>query len=68
MKKNVGMIDRVVRIILAVGLTVLYFTGIIPGILGIVLMAFAGIFLLTSLIKTCPLYSIFGISTCPLKK
>ena len=63
-----GSIDRVVRIIIALLVAVLYFTGTITGTLGIILMAVAGVFLLTSILGTCPLYSIFGFSSCPLKE
>jgi hypothetical protein len=66
LKKNVGTIDRTLRIILGLGLLAgfllnrdgayswLYLIGIIP--------------LVTGLMSSCPLYSIFGLSTCPLKK
>lgn len=64
MKKNMGTTDRIVRVILAIVAAALYFTGTVSGTLGIVLMVAAGIFLLTSLISFCPLYPIFGISTC----
>jgi len=63
MKKNMGGADRVIRIIIAVIIAGLYFTGKITGTLGIVLLALAGIFVLTSFISTCPLYMPFGIST-----
>jgi hypothetical protein len=63
MKKNMGTIDKVVRVIIALAVGVLYFTNVITGVLGIVLLAVAIIFLLTSLIGTCPLYLPFGIST-----
>jgi len=63
MKKNMGSADRVIRSILAVVFVILYFTGIIPGVAGIVLMGLAGIFLLTSFVSSCPLYLPFGIST-----
>ena len=68
MKKNLGIIDRVSRVVLALLITTLYFTDVIAGTLGIVFMIFAGVFVLTSLIKSCPLYTIFGINSCPLKK
>lgn len=58
-----GSADRIVRIILAVVMGVLYFQGIVPGTLGIVLVVAAVIFALTSLISFCPLYPIFGLST-----
>ena len=66
MKKNVGMIDRVARIVLGLGLLIafamhaggrynwLYLVGIIP--------------LVTGLMSRCPLYSILGMSTCPLDR
>jgi len=65
MKKNMGTADKIVRIIIAAIVVILYFMNIIPGILGIVLMIFAGVFVLTSLISFCPLYLPFGIKTCP---
>lgn len=64
MKKNMGSTDRIVRIILAIVFGVLYFTGTVSGVLGIVLLILGGVFLATSLINFCPLYTIFGISTC----
>jgi uncharacterized MAPEG superfamily protein len=42
----------------------LYFTGTVTGTLGLVLVVAAGIFVLTSLVSFCPLYTILGISTC----
>jgi hypothetical protein len=66
MKKNMGTSDRVIRIILAIIVITLYATDKITGILGIVLMVLAGVFVLTSFIRFCPLYAPFGISTCKL--
>ncbi|MEZ4874145.1 MAG: DUF2892 domain-containing protein [Flavobacteriaceae bacterium] len=68
MKKNMGNGDRFIRIIIAVIIAILYFTGTIPGTLGLVLLILAGIFVLTSLISFCPLYAPFGINTCKVKK
>ena len=68
MKKNMGRADRIIRVIIAAIVGVLYFTGIISGILGIVLLVLAGVFVLTSLISFCPLYVLLGIKTCPAKK
>jgi hypothetical protein len=67
MKANMGTADRVIRIIIAAVIAVLYFMKVIPGTLGIVLLVLAGIFVLTSLISFCPLYAPFGISTCKKK-
>ncbi len=67
MKKNMGSADRIIRIIVAAIVVILYFTGTISGIWGIVLLILAGIFLLTGFISFCPLYVPFGISTCSIK-
>jgi len=67
MKKNMGTVDKAVRIIIALVIAGLYYGGVISGTVGIVLLVFATIFILTSLISFCPLYSIFGISTCKRK-
>ncbi len=63
MKTNMGTVDRIFRVILAVAVAVLYFTNVISGTVAIILGAIAGIFLLTSLVGTCPLYLPFGLST-----
>ncbi|MDO9275594.1 MAG: DUF2892 domain-containing protein [Lutibacter sp.] len=64
MKKNMGSADKLIRVLIAVVIAVLYYLGKIEGTLAIVLMAFAIIFLITSLVSFCPLYTIFGINTC----
>jgi len=64
MKKNMGSADRILRIIIAVIVAVLFFTGVISGLLGTILLILAVVFLLTSFISFCPLYTIFGIQTC----
>ena len=63
MKKNMGTLDKAVRILIAVVIAVLYFANIITGTLAIVLLVVAGVMVLTSLISFCPLYFPFGIST-----
>ncbi|MEX0289081.1 MAG: DUF2892 domain-containing protein [Flavobacteriaceae bacterium] len=67
MKKNMGTADRVIRVIIAAVIGILYSTGTLAGTLGIVLLILAGIFVLTSFISFCPLYAPFGISTCAVK-
>lgn len=67
MKKNMGNADRIVRIIIAAVIGLLYWQGIISGTLGLVLSVLAGVFLLTSLVSFCPLYTIFGLKTCKTK-
>lgn len=64
MKKNMGNTDKIIRLLLAIVIAALYFTGTLSGVLGIVLLAFAAIFVLTSFVSFCPLYLPFGISTC----
>lgn len=63
MKKNMGTTDKIVRVILAIVMIILYFQGVVTGFWGIVLLVLAGIFLLTSLVSFCPLYLPFGIKT-----
>jgi len=63
MKKNMGTIDRVIRILLAIIVAVLYMTGTITGTLAIILGIVAAIFLLTGLVGFCPLYVPLKIST-----
>ncbi len=64
MKKNMGGLDKIIRLAVAAVVAILYFTGIISGVLGIVLLVLAGVFVLTSLISFCPLYALIGLSTC----
>jgi hypothetical protein len=63
MKTNVGIIDRVIRIVVALVFIGLYFTNVVTGTLGIVLLVLAGVFTLTALIGFCPLYLPIGINT-----
>ncbi len=68
MKKNMGSADRIIRLLIAAVIAVLYFTNVITGTLGIVLLVAAGIFALTSFISFCPLYAPFGVRTCAVKE
>ena len=68
MKKNMGNADRIIRSLIAVFAAYLYFSGIVSGTMGIVLVVVAVVFLLTSLVSFCPLYTLVGLSTCPAKK
>ncbi|MCW8803160.1 MAG: DUF2892 domain-containing protein [Ignavibacteriaceae bacterium] len=63
MKKNMGLVDRSVRTVLAVVIAILYFTNQISGIAAIVLGLFAIVFLITSFMSFCPLYAPFKLST-----
>jgi len=68
MKKNMGTADRIIRSVIALIVAALYFSGVITGTIGMVLLILAIVFVLTSLVSFCPLYTLFGISTCPAKK
>lgn len=63
MKKNVGAVDKIIRILIAVVMVVLFFTHVITGTLGIILLVLSGVLVLTSIISFCPLYWPFGLST-----
>ena len=63
MKQNMGNLDRVLRIIVALAIIALYFTHIISGTVAIVGLALSAIFILTSFMSFCPLYLPFGIDT-----
>ncbi len=63
MKKNMGSLDKIIRILIAAVLVILYFTDVVTGTPGIVLLVVSGVFVLTSLISFCPLYLPFGLST-----
>jgi len=63
-----GSVDRIVRILIAAVIAVLYFTNIIGGTLGIILLIVGGVFLFTIFVSFCPLYAPFGFSSCKTKE
>lgn len=63
-----GNADRIIRLLIAAVFAYLYFGGVVTGTLGIVLAVLGGVFVLTSLISFCPLYTLVGLNTCPAKK
>jgi hypothetical protein len=63
MKANMGSLDRLVRVIIAITIGVLFYLGYLKDTLGIVLLIIAAIFLLTSLVSFCPLYAPFRLNT-----
>lgn len=67
MKKNMGGADRIIRLVVAAVIAVLYFTNTVAGTLGLVLLVLAVVFALTSFVSFCPLYAPFGLSTCARK-
>lgn len=64
MKKNMGKMDKGVRILVALLMMGLIYMELIPEPWSFVLLGLAGIFVLTSVISFCPLYTLFGINTC----
>lgn len=67
MKKNMGNLDRAIRVSIALIVVALVVFNIVEGVLAILLMVLAGIFVVTSAVSFCPLYTLFGFSTCPVK-
>lgn len=67
MKKNMGSIDKAIRIFVAAVIAVLYVAHVISGTLAIVLGIVAVIFVITSFMNFCPLYVLLGINTCKKK-
>ena len=63
-----GFTDKIIRLLVAAAIAILFFTDVITGTLGIILLVVAGIFVLTSLVSFCPLYLPFGLSTLRKKK
>ncbi|MBB3836732.1 uncharacterized membrane protein YtjA (UPF0391 family) [Runella defluvii] len=68
MKPNMGGADRIIRLVVAAIVAVLYFTGTLTGTIGIVALVVAAVFVLTSLVSFCPLYTLIGLNTCSVKK
>lgn len=68
MKKNMGVADRSIRIIIALAIGALYYFKLVDGILAYILLAFAAVFLLTSIVSFCPLYPLLGMNTCKKKE
>jgi len=63
MKKNMGNADRVIRFLIAALVAVLYFTNVITGVLAVILLVLSVVFILTSLVSFCPLYTLVGLNT-----
>jgi len=63
MKRNLSNIDRIARVVLAAVFAYLYFGGIMPGTIGLVLFVLGIVFVLTSIVSFCPIYAMFKFST-----
>jgi hypothetical protein len=64
MKKNMGSLDKLIRLLAAIVLIVLFYTNVLKDTLGVIALVVALVFTITSLISFCPLYTLFGIKTC----
>lgn len=64
LNKNMGTLNRIIRLVIAAVIAVLYFTGNLSGLAAIILGILAVVFVVTSLVSFCPLYVPFGLSTC----
>ena len=58
MNKNIGKTDKIIRIVAAVIISMVYITGKIPGTFGFILLSIGGILLITAVIDFCPLYKL----------
>ena len=67
MKANMGSLDKVIRIVLAIVFAMLFITKTVESTVGMVLLVLGGVFLFTSILSFCPLYTILGINTCKKK-
>lgn len=63
MKKNMGNLDKMIRVLVAAVIAALYYTQVINGTVAMIALVFALVFILTSFLGTCPLYLPFGINT-----
>lgn len=68
LKKNLGVSDRVIRIVLAVIIVIAYFTGLLTGVVATILIVLAAAIGITGSIGWCPVYLPFGLNTYVSKK
>ena len=68
MKKNMGVADKRIRVVIALILGMLVYFGVLVNTLATIALVVASVFVLTSLISFCPLYPILGVNTCKAKK
>ena len=62
-----GGADRLIRLLTAAVFAALYFSGKVTGTPGVILLVLASVFVLTSLVRFCPLYTLFGFNSCSAK-
>ena len=62
-----GGLDKVIRVILTLVAGLLVYFEVVEGPSAYILLTIIGVFVITSLVGFCPLYGIFGISSCKSK-
>ncbi len=68
MKKNMGKTDKLIRLFVVIGFALLSYFEVVSGVLSYVLLGVASIFLLTSFLNFCPLYTLIGVNTCSVEE
>lgn len=63
MKRNMSNTDKMLRVLIAAAIGLLYYFNIVSGVLGAVLAVVAIILLVTAFVNFCPLYKLFGVCT-----
>lgn len=63
MKTNLGLLDRFIRLVVAITIDILYFNDTLSGVLGQLLVVLSGVFVVTAVVGHCPLYKLVGFST-----
>jgi len=67
MKKNLGKVDAVIRILIGIVLAYLFYNNYLTDVLGIILLSLSGVLVITGFMGWCPLYRLFGLKTCKVK-
>lgn len=67
MKRNMNKVDSTIRIVIALAIAALFYFEVVSGTLAYVLLGIAAIFVVTAFVRFCPLYRLFGISTCSIE-
>jgi hypothetical protein len=68
MTRNMGTVDKIIRIVLGAVFIALWLMGMTKGVLAIILGIVGVVFILTSVVSFCPLYALFGMRTCPVQR
>ncbi len=68
MKKNMGKTDKLIRLFVVIGIALLSYFKVVNGVLSSVLLGVTSVFLLTSFLNFCPLYTLIGVNTCSVEE